>query len=493
MRPIHANKPSGFGVLAAALALAAGVFCSPQAHSPGLPQTTGTLAPLLWAARGVEQAAAARENPPIRLFAGQRPLDLALLKSLRGEEHPERISVTLEIGGAQIPATYLGRGGYAIAYRFEYEGERYVVKVPLFFDRAVSGLNVSGPRFTRLRNFFGALTNGGYLEVRTDPDTYATQYVWTPRGVQAVLADDPALYESLVRALTDPDRGGVVPTQAGDIQPETARRQCRAVLQRELSCSVAARRDAQASCSLYPLAGLPPAFSMAPVATAEYLVPEAVVQRYQPSEITLQEIRETVPHSRRPELLRAVVRTAASELVRAHRLGRIHGDVRYPNLAIDAGGRTRIIDWGLSLTSAQLAAGGSFTNLPPAFVSPARLWREAYNPFFDDFYGLALSLTEAWMPGADTTQLFDFSGRLRTSGATWRMLKSLIPELEPEMRAWQAARGLPDAQAFTLAMLEICGLEEPPGYLVLGGPNKPYASVEEIEREAETRLLGTAA
>ncbi len=476
------------GLLLAVLAAAcAGVFCHPQAHNRAGGGQACALAPQLEAAR-LSAGFPGKKQPVRLLIDGQPPTNDSLLK-LRG--HTDQTRLEVEIGGERIPASHIGNGGYGAAFRFRYEGADYVLKVPGFSDTCASNLHVSLHRYARIDTLLDWMDDHKYLTGRyTEP-----WFQWTARGREAVLGEAPDFYAGVADVLSGRpagEAGRTVPTYNHGTAPvEQAVHDCRHAFQKEMPGSLAAWHDARGSALAYgvpfetliPLPGLP-----------GLLAPCAVVRRYLPSDLTLEDIRKTRPWSLRVRQARAVARSAVAELARTHTdLNLAHGDVKPSNLAIEAGGRVRLIDWGLSRTPAQLRDGACLTYTRD-FATPARAAGRPYNAFFDDYYGLALSLAQAWT--AESPGLL-FAQPARTPQLNeqclfYKILVHRLPLLPERIRVWRN-RGRPDIQAFTLAMLEACEAGDLPAYLVWGDPDRLYLSVEEIEREAAHPLLGAAA
>ncbi len=499
-----AGQQAFFAVAAAfVLALAAGVF-----H----PHPAAALAPQLGAAH---LSGFPEEKQPVRLWVNGQPLDFDALDALR--EAPAHMAVEVEIGGVRTEADFLGAGGFAAVYRFAHEGRDYVVKIPIQCDEAHS---LVADEMDWLFQTLGArrwLTQQGYLR-RAETRSGQVRFLWTAKGRDAVLNEDPEFYGGLAKRINFRDVSAGLPfPELGTLTPEQALHYCRIRFQRELQCCLAARREAQGSARAYPVPELQTSVPMPNSPSGEMLAPEAVVQQYHPAELTLESEPSSpfqprlLPLSREtdPALFCAAARAAVAELERVHRLGLVHGDVKPPNMAVTAGGRVRYVDWGSSHTPAQLREG-NVNPLTENFTSPARyryVWGRdeksfalydwnLYNPFFDDYFGLAIALIRTESGEANFFNLFDADlAHLDRRGVHFRLMRAGFPGIEARIDYWIGVRRLPDAQALALAALELCGIEtrDLPGYLVWGDPKRFYLSVDEIEREAAPGILGAAA
>ncbi len=477
MHPSHAKTPYGLAALATALIFAAGFLHPPQAQvSTGVGHACA-LAPRLSAATLPGWPA---NRPPIAIRANGQPVDFSALKALL--KNPWGTPVTLEIGSARVNASCLATGGFAAVYKFQYPASdpsapRYAMKLPRQFDSAASRLD-SVPELAGPGGLLEWMCLRGYLR-RAAPEAQGPAYFWTPAGRDAVLDDDPEFYSNAARLLPGP--GG-----------DAALRRCRGLFQRELQYCLSARREASGFARAYPsAAALQTAVGLPPDPSGKMLVPDAVVQLFFPSLLPLAKVQ---PGSQSGAL---VVRAAMGELSRIHRMGLVHGDMKPDHIIIDPGLGVRFTDWGCSHTPAQLRDGHVVARTPE-HASPARKrWSVdapgPYNPFFDDYYGLATSLAYAWT--LETPEdLFAPSGRLHGASACYMSLQYTFPRLSERIRGWRSL-GRSDVQAFTLALLEEagCGLVDIPGYLVWGDPDRLYLTVNEIEREAAAGILGAAA
>ncbi len=417
---------------------------------------------------------------PVRLFVDGKPLGFETLEALR--RAIEKTTLTVEVAGTRVQAGYLGRGAYAAAYRFRYEDRDYVVKIPIVSDRTATRLNRNPLGIQTWPAVLDWMTDRGCLRLETSP---SRTYHWTPRGRTLVVHDSGTFYAEIARILASgPPGARRVPLMQGkSLAEDEAVRLVRNLFQHSLPCCLSAWREVEGSALLHPIP-LQVRIPLADDSAAGLLTPYAVVQQYQPAQLTLQDLQDQPERQR--QRLASVVNSAISELERAHRLGRIHGDIKLSgNIAIDADGRARLIDWGSSHTPAQLRAGHEILGTQP-FLSSLRYDRKPYNPFFDDYYGLAASLGQVW----DSEPPED-DGGLPVHSLT--LLHLRLPELPEAVRAWKNRGVKNDEHALVLAVLEICGAARLPGYLVWGNPGVLYESVEEIEREAATRLLGAAA
>ncbi len=502
MNPATTHHLFRLAIFTAALALCAGAFYRPQAAAAAARPQACALAPLLSAARLPGIAAA----PQVRLLVLGRPFTAGTLRWL--QKFPKTLPLTVEIDGVPVKASYLGHGGFSAAYRFRYEGRDYVVKLPIKFDEAVSSVNHSVRAFNQGQALLDWMEKNRYLEQKTAFGS--PEYSWTPGGREAVLADDPVFYAQLARVLA----AGTYEVQMAGRKAITrtqAQQTCRTWFQRELGRSLVARREAEGFAKAYPESRLLACVALPRNVSGRQFAPDAVVEPFLPEARRVRDSQPGLPQTTGD--VRAMVR----ELERVHRLGLIHGDIKPEHIHLDETGRARFTDWGCSHTPQQLR-DGQIIFMTRELAGPARLrcaWPRLegfdprflgtqeveivtgnpndYNPFFDDYYGLSVSLVWAWT-GTAPAGLFAPDARLNTRNAAYKALIRRIPNLPSAIWAWEE-RGATQVLAFTLAVLEAAGIRtwELPGYLAWGNPAHHYRSVNEIEHWAAYKILGTAA
>ncbi len=491
-----------------ALSCACALLCPGGGTPPQRASAGSALAPRLSAASRVSPA------PAAQLYLDGKPAAFEALRTLLA--YPQKTRVSLLIGATQVEAAYLGQGGMAAVYRFAYEGADYVVKIPVQYDSTVSTLPNMGHILHNAPRAVQWMVAQGYLEKRRSLPYLPPEYAWTPKGREAVVGDDPALYGGLAPLIDCKSFEYVHPQLPGSTALGRALHYHRVKFRLELSGCVAARQEAEGSQTAYPMPELQPLIRLPGPPAGHAFVPEAVVERFQPSAFVLQNTPDLpLPAGRsylqpgvRPELLRTVVRSAVAELERIHRLGRAHGDVKPSNMAIDAQGRVRFIDWGSSITAQQLLDGGNAGAWTYDFASPARFqyaWDRSeaprngyrwnlYNPFFDDYFALAVSIARLWSCTAGVRNIFDKSHgfRLDPGGVCYREIAAGIPGLEGRIQYWRG-QNMPDEQAFTVAVLECCGAGTLPAYLMEASMAWQGTDVDTIEREAAAKSLSRAA
>ncbi len=488
------NTHSAFCKLAALLCACAllcpGAGTAPGGETPG----AATLAPHLSAASRVAESVPAAPLPMQIRVAG-KPLDAAALAALQARPLNTIYAV---VDGIPARAEYAGETRYAILYRFSYRGRDYVVKLPTALDTPVLPNEVKQlPTWWPIINKISmiARTPGGtkrkYIqrENRKMPEIF--RYSLLPEGAQAVLENRREFYEQ-IEAFTP-----FAPADNG--RRESTLRTCRQQFLAVLPNCAAAKRDADGglrACAAIPMQTYFPLFEQDPDAAT--VVPYAVVQPYTPNEFNLSALRGEEPRGAHRSALPGITRAAVAQLRRIHTQlpagPLIHGAVMPTNLAVGPEGRASLVNWTHSHTPGELRDQGEVLPMEREFASPARAAGRAYNPFFDDYYGLAASL--AWaLTGEDPGELFSPDGLLNTRSPCYRALANKLVVLGPRMRIWCLRYGLPDVQAFTLTLLEACGMrtDDLPGYLVLGSPEKPYLTVDEIHQDAALRVLDTAA